>query len=106
MNRTRRAPRMRNSANNRADDGRALKQVVAVGPDRHEPADVVIDPFFSIHDPDTLEPDLPGRAIADRTVKIQQPIPRAGAEAAADGAAERIRRRRGNLDRAVAEQQA
>src|SRR5258706_6489271 len=63
--------RMRNGAHNRADNRRALQQVIAVGPHRDEPADIVVDPLFSIHDTDALESNLPGRAVTDRSMQIE-----------------------------------
>ena len=47
------------------------KGVVAVGPNRNEPTDVVVYPFFAVYDPAALEPYLCGRAIADRAMQIQ-----------------------------------
>src|SRR5947209_18470199 len=59
------ASRMRDGAHHRADNRRALELVIAVGPDRHQPANVVVNPLFSLHQATSLEAYLPGRAVAD-----------------------------------------
>src|SRR6185436_15675692 len=59
--------RMRHGANNRADYRGPLQIRIAVWPDRHEPANVIINPLFARYQSPALKANLHRRTIAART---------------------------------------
>src|SRR5438105_3600017 len=88
---------MRNGARYRADDSSTIFFRIAVGPYRHQPADIVVHPFLTAHDALALEAHLHGRAVSARAAQCERP------SGAAYGAGEQRFRRIGDHQIAATE---